>query len=213
MRTRRLEFFAKAHQLSPNDRSAALMYARACCAKGTPAQPRPCLSPVRNRKGRDVSRDLCRSADALRATGHGARRPRTHDKSRRGFAGEIFLAGSTSSSAQGRRKRLSIFLAGTKKSMLAARRESEFASAVDQLVETYPKSLRLATFWAAHYSEINRETKYFDALVRLFDLIHGEWPASRRLRSPRKARRNRSVRRAQSGAHWISLRAARATST
>ena len=54
--------------------------------------------------------------------------------------------------------------------MLAARRESEFASAVDQLVEAFPKSLRLAQFWAAFYAEINRETKYFDALVRLFDL-------------------------------------------
>jgi diguanylate cyclase (GGDEF)-like protein len=54
--------------------------------------------------------------------------------------------------------------------MLAARRESEFASAVDQLVEAFPKSLRLAQFSAAFYGEINRETKYFDALGRLFDL-------------------------------------------
>ena len=61
-------------------------------------------------------------------------------------------------------------LTGTKKNMLAARRESEFASALDQLVEAFPQSLRLAQFWAALYGEINRESKYFDALVRLFDL-------------------------------------------
>ena len=54
--------------------------------------------------------------------------------------------------------------------MLAARRESEFASAVDQLVEAYPKSIRLAEFWGAMYNELNRETKYFEALVLLFDL-------------------------------------------
>jgi diguanylate cyclase (GGDEF)-like protein len=38
------------------------------------------------------------------------------------------------------------------------------------LVGAFPKSLRLAQFWAAFYAEINRETKYFDAVVRLFDL-------------------------------------------
>ncbi len=61
-------------------------------------------------------------------------------------------------------------LAVTKKSMLAARRESEFAAAVDQLVQAYPKSIRLAEFCGAMYSELNRETKYFEALVLLFDL-------------------------------------------
>jgi diguanylate cyclase (GGDEF)-like protein len=61
-------------------------------------------------------------------------------------------------------------LGKVKKSMLATRRESEFASAVDQLVGAYPKSLRLAEFWGAMYAELNRETKYFDALVLLFDL-------------------------------------------
>jgi diguanylate cyclase (GGDEF)-like protein len=61
-------------------------------------------------------------------------------------------------------------LAATKKSMLAARRESEFAFALDQLVEAFPKSVKVAQFWAALYSELNRESKYFDALVRLFDL-------------------------------------------
>src|SRR5580704_7800962 len=54
--------------------------------------------------------------------------------------------------------------------MLAARRDSEFAGAVDQLVEDFPKSVRLAQFLAAFYGEINRETKYFNALGSLFDL-------------------------------------------
>ena len=54
--------------------------------------------------------------------------------------------------------------------MLAARRESEFAAGLDRLVEAFPQSLRLTQFWASFYGEINRETKYFDALVRLFDL-------------------------------------------
>jgi DNA-binding SARP family transcriptional activator len=57
--------------------------------------------------------------------------------------------------------------------MVAERRETEFSSAVDRLIETYPKSLPLAEFCGAMYSSFNRETKYFDALVRLFDLYLG----------------------------------------
>ncbi len=78
------------------------------------------------------------------------------------LAGEFVRAGQESKAVD--------LLSATKKSMLAARRESEFASALDHLVETFPNSLRLVQFWASWYGEINRETKYFDALVRLFDL-------------------------------------------
>ena len=62
-------------------------------------------------------------------------------------------------------------LAAIKKSMIAARRESEFALSVDRMVEAHPKSIQvLAEFWAAMYNELNRETKFFGALVQLFDL-------------------------------------------
>ncbi|MGH9681040.1 MAG: tetratricopeptide repeat-containing diguanylate cyclase, partial [Candidatus Acidiferrales bacterium] len=58
----------------------------------------------------------------------------------------------------------------TQKSMIAARRESEFAAAVDDLVREFPASILLAEFWVALYGALNRESKYFDALVFLFDL-------------------------------------------
>ena len=54
--------------------------------------------------------------------------------------------------------------------MLAARRENDFAGQVEALVESYPNSMALAEFRAATYAQLNRETKYFDALVRLFDM-------------------------------------------
>ncbi len=71
-------------------------------------------------------------------------------------------------------------LASTKKGMFAAKHESEFASAVDQLVESFPKSLALVQFWAGLYAELNRETKLFDALARLFDLsvAHNQIPGA-----------------------------------
>src|ERR1700723_3759551 len=61
-------------------------------------------------------------------------------------------------------------LVQTKETMRALRKDGEFAMQADRLASTYPESLPLAEGVAKLYEELNRETKYFDALVRLFDL-------------------------------------------
>src|SRR6202041_3839959 len=58
----------------------------------------------------------------------------------------------------------------TKETMRAQRKDGEFAIQADRLATTYPDSLPVAEVVAKLYEELNRETKYFDALVRLFDL-------------------------------------------
>jgi diguanylate cyclase (GGDEF)-like protein len=57
-----------------------------------------------------------------------------------------------------------------KDSMRAGRKEQEFCSQLDRLATTFPASLPLAEIVARAYEELNREAKYFDSLVRLFDL-------------------------------------------
>jgi diguanylate cyclase (GGDEF)-like protein len=165
-----IEFFAKAHQLSPSDRSASLLYAQALLRKGDAAAAAALLAPLS-----EIEKDatfLETYADALMHSGQldtartllermfnqGAGSPEKVFS----LAAEFLRAGKEEQAVD--------LLAATKKSMLAAKRESDFASALDQLVEGFPKSLRLAKFWAAFYSEVNRETKYFEALGRLFDL-------------------------------------------
>jgi diguanylate cyclase (GGDEF)-like protein len=49
-------------------------------------------------------------------------------------------------------------------------RENEFAAQSDRMTTVFPNSIALAQLVAALYEELNREAKYFDALVRLFDL-------------------------------------------
>src|ERR1700723_2374726 len=61
-------------------------------------------------------------------------------------------------------------LVQTKETMRAQRKDGEFAIQADRLATTYPESLPVAEVVAKLYEELNRETKYFDALVRLFDL-------------------------------------------
>ena len=61
-------------------------------------------------------------------------------------------------------------LVQTKTTMRSLRKEVEFAANVDRLAATYPASLPLAQMVAKLYEELNRETKYFEALMKLFDL-------------------------------------------
>jgi diguanylate cyclase (GGDEF)-like protein len=61
-------------------------------------------------------------------------------------------------------------LVHAKERMRAARKEGELASQMDRLAAVHPDSLLLAETVARIYEELNREAKYFDALVRLFDL-------------------------------------------
>jgi diguanylate cyclase (GGDEF)-like protein len=165
-----IEFFAKAHKLLPNDRSASLMYAQAQLRKGDAPAAAALLAPLSETEKdttflETYAEALMRSGqlDAARTVLERLTNPGTGSP-------EKFFSLASEFLRAGQEEKAVDLLSSTKKSMLAARRESEFASAVDHLVEAFPKSLRLAQFWAAFYGEINRETKYFDALVRIFDL-------------------------------------------
>ena len=163
-------FFSKAHQLAPNDRSAALLYAQTLLRKGDALSAATLLAPLG-----EIEKDatfLETYAEALMHSGQLDTARNVLDRMTNQGAGspEKFFSLAAEYLRAGEEDKAVNLLSTTKKSVLAARRESEFASALDQLVEAFPKSLRLAQFWAAFYGEINRETKYFEALVRLFDL-------------------------------------------
>jgi diguanylate cyclase (GGDEF)-like protein len=168
--TEALEFFAHAHRLVPHDRSAALLYAQGLLRNGDPAGAATLLTPLAETE-RDVA-FLETYADALMKSGQldTARSVLEHMTNQGAGSAEKFFALANEYLRAGQEEKAVDLLVGTKKSMLAARRETEFAASVDTLVQEYPKSIRLAEFWAAMYSELNRETKYFDALVLLFDL-------------------------------------------
>ncbi|HWZ56680.1 MAG TPA: diguanylate cyclase [Verrucomicrobiae bacterium] len=165
-----LGYFAKAHELAPNDRTSSLLYAKALLKKGDAPGAASLLAPlIVNEKDAsylEVYADAlmrCGLLDDARTVlerissqGTGAT-PKLFT-----LAGEYLRAGQEEKAVE--------FLGAIKKSMLAAKRESEFGSSLDQLAEAFPKSIPLLKFWAGFYGEINREAKYFDALVHLFDL-------------------------------------------
>lgn len=168
--TEALEFFARAHGLLPNDRSAAHLYAQCLLRRGEAAAAVDLLAPLAN-----IEKDtafLETYADALMRSGKLEAARTVLDQAIEQGAGstEKYFALADQYMRAGQDDKAIELLGQIKKSMLAARRESEFAAAADLLVEAFPKSIRLAEFRGALYGELNRESKYFDALVLLFDL-------------------------------------------
>jgi len=144
-----IEFFAKAHQLLPNDRSVSLLYAQSLLRKGDAAAAAALLSPLSETE-KDAT-FLETFADALMRSGQldAARTVLGRITNHEAGSPEKVFSLATEFLRAGQEDKAVDLLAATKKSMLAARRESEFAAAVDHLVEGFPKSLLLAQFWAA----------------------------------------------------------------
>ncbi|MBZ5662198.1 MAG: diguanylate cyclase [Acidobacteriia bacterium] len=165
-----LDFFARAHRLMPNDRSAALLYAQALLRNGDSAGAAALLAPLVETEKDATFLELY--AEALMKSGQldTARSVLERMTNQGAGSADKFFSLVNEYLRGGQEDKAVDLLRVTQKSMLAGRRESEFASAVDQIVQAYPKSIPLAEFRAALYSELNRETKYFEALVVLFDL-------------------------------------------
>jgi len=165
-----LEYFGRAHRLLPNDRTGALLFAEAKLRKGDSEGSVALLEPFApNEKdtaflalfGESLLRagQLDRAREAFEA--YYKQNPDRYEKLFE-LAGAYIRASEDSKGAT--------LLAQTKDWMRAGRKEGELSAQMDRLAATYPGSLPLAEAIARAYEEMNRETKYFDALVRLFDL-------------------------------------------
>ena len=165
-----LEYFGRAHQLSPNDRTGSLLFAEAKLRTGDAEGAVALLEPLAP-NDKDTTY-LALFGEALLRTGRLDRAQELfrgyYRQKPEGFeklfeiAGAYIRAGEDAKGAS--------LLAELKDWMRAGRRETELSSQIDRLATAYPNSLPLAQLVARTYEELNRETKYFDALVRLFDL-------------------------------------------
>lgn len=166
-----LQYFANAHRLAPKDRSIALLFADARLHSGDAGGAVELLQPFAPPDPSDTA-FLGLYGDALLETDQldmardafyalCREKPEGFDKLF-DLAGRYLAAGADDKAIP--------VLEQTKEWMFAARAETAFASRLDQIVESHPKSLPLVEFWAKLYDQLNREVKYFDALICLFDL-------------------------------------------
>jgi diguanylate cyclase (GGDEF)-like protein len=165
-----LNMLTKAHKLVPKERAPALLCAQALLRRKDAAGAINILEPFA--KGETDQAFLRTFGEALTLTGALDRAGEILERlpleqpettSRTFELADRFLAAHKDSEAVALLEKL-------QKSMNAAHRENDFAARLDSLTDSHPRSIPLTEFWAAAYAQLNRETKYFDALVRLFDL-------------------------------------------
>src|SRR5580692_8451187 len=168
-----LEYFGRANHLSPHDRSGALLFAEAKLRKGDAEGAVLLLEPL-SANERDAS-FLALYGEALLRTG---RLDTARDvfeayykHKPEGFIKLFELAAAYLRAGQD--TKAAELLVQTKLTMRSLRKEVELSANLDRLAASFPQSLPLAEVVAKLYEELNRETKYFDSLVKLFDLYLG----------------------------------------
>lgn len=165
-----LKLLGRAHKLAPQERSVALLYAQAKLRGNEAADAATLLEPFATTES-DAS-FLETYADALIRGGNLDRAREVLEKllrEKNAGAERLFeLADAYASSAQ-TTKGVDV-LQILKRRMFADKRQNDFATQLDAVAAKHPHSQPMLEFWAAVYNELNRETQYFEILVKLFDV-------------------------------------------
>ncbi|MBI3670267.1 MAG: tetratricopeptide repeat protein [Acidobacteria bacterium] len=165
-----LELYARAYQLAPEERGVALLYAQARLHRGEAGAAVELLEPLAPSETDPVFLETF--GEALMHVGQLDRARSVLEQFYRERAdsfGKLLELADHYIKAKQEASALEL-LAQVKKRMCDAHRENEFAAQLDRVAEANPSSVGLTEFWGALYNELNREAKYFDVLVRLFDV-------------------------------------------
>jgi len=165
-----LVLFSRAHRLAPNDRSVALFYAEAFLRKGVPQEAVRLLEPFPPAESDTAF--LSTFGTALMQSGRmdqaRAIIERVYRDNSDSFEKMFELADFYLKAGQGQ-PATEVFSA-VRDRMFAGKRHAEFTAYMDKLLESNPTSLPVAEFCGTMYDELNRESKYFVVLTKLFDL-------------------------------------------
>ncbi|MGB6596638.1 MAG: hypothetical protein WBE70_05895, partial [Candidatus Acidiferrum sp.] len=165
-----LKLLGRAHKLAPHERSVALLYAQAKLRGNESAEASTLLEPFAATENDTVFLETF--GDALIRGGNLDRAREILEKLMReknAGAERLFeLADAYTASAQ-TTKGVDV-LQAVKRRMFADKRQNDFATQLDAIAAKHPHSQGMLEFWASVYNELNRETQYFEILVKLFDV-------------------------------------------
>jgi len=167
---RAIEMLSNAHRLASADRSVALCYAETVLRQGDAARAIKLLQPFEGAEADhhflQVFGESLTRAGQLEKAGTVLEQlyqeKPDHYEKLFDLAGAFIQAGTDEKAAE--------VLKRVKDKMFAAKQQNVFAAQADAVFAANPNSIPLAEFCGRMYEELNRETKYFDVLQRLFDL-------------------------------------------
>ena len=164
-----LKFLGHAYSLAPHERGVALLYADATLKSGDAATASQLLEPfAANEKDATF---LDTYADALMSSGQldrarvvleGLLREKNEGITRLFELVDGYVA-------IGQESKAIEVLNSLKRRMFADKKQNEFAVQMDSIGSKHPDSLLIVEFWAQLYNELNRESQYFEILIKLFD--------------------------------------------
>jgi diguanylate cyclase (GGDEF)-like protein len=164
-----LKYLARAHALAPQERSVALLYGAAKLRKGDAADAAKLLEPFAITEADPVFLETF--SEALVRSGQLDRAREVLEKLLReknaGLSRLFLLADQYATTGAGS-KAVEV-LAVLKRKMFADKRHNEFAAQLDDVAGRHTDSSEMLEFWAGLYNELNRESKYFEIMIRLFD--------------------------------------------
>jgi diguanylate cyclase (GGDEF)-like protein len=165
-----LHLLGRAHKLAPQERSVTMLYAQANLQSGNAVRAAALLEPFA--KSENDTTFLETFADALMKSGNLERAREVLDRLLRekneGMTRLLDLADYYAAASQDQ-KAVEIFTM-VKRRMFAGKRENEFVVLMESIGAKHAQSQGILEFWAALYNELNRESQYFEILIKLFDV-------------------------------------------
>jgi diguanylate cyclase (GGDEF)-like protein len=165
-----LQYLGRAYKLAPLERSVALLYAQANLQAGNAVRAAALLEPHASSES-DAS-FVATYSDALMRSGNLEKARELLEKLLRekneGMTQLFELADRYV--AAGQDQKAAEILQTLKRRMFADKKQNEFATMMDGVGAKYPHSQAILEFWASIHNELNRESQYFEVLIKLFDV-------------------------------------------
>src|SRR5712664_3057129 len=165
-----LHLLGRAYKLAPQERSVGLLYAQANLQAGNAVRAAALLEPFATSENDPAF--LATYSDALMRSGNLERARELLDQLLRekneGMT-QLFELADRYVAASQDQKATEILLA-LKRRMFADKRQNDFVTLMDGVGAKYPHSQVILEFWASVHNELNRESQYFEVLIRLFDV-------------------------------------------
>jgi diguanylate cyclase (GGDEF)-like protein len=165
-----LNVLGRAHRLAPQERSVALLYAQANLQAGNAVRAAALLEPFAESESDAMFLDTY--GDALMRSGNLDRAGEILDRlireKKEGMTRLFDLADHYT--AAGQDQKAVEILTVVKRRMFADKRQNEFAALTDALAAKHLQSQAVLEFSASIYNELNRESQYFEMLIKLFDV-------------------------------------------